>query len=47
MSAPNVGVPLILEGLSSHKEGGIRRVAVKCLDMTRNPDCEGILLGCY
>ena len=27
-----------------HKEGGIRRVAVKCLDMTKNSDCEGSLL---
>ena len=47
MSGPNPGVPLILAALSSHKEGGIRRVAVKCSDMTRNSDCEGSLLGCY
>ena len=25
--------------------GGMRGVAVKCLDITQNPDCEGSLLG--
>ena len=44
MSVPNIGLPLILVDLNVHKEGGIRRVAVKCLDMTKNPDCEGSLL---
>ena len=27
--------------LSVLKEGGIRGVAVKCLDITKNSDCEG------
>ena len=27
--------------LSTHKVGGIRGVAVKCLDITKNSDCEG------
>ena len=31
--------------LSSVKEGGIRGVAVKCIDITRNSDCEGSRLG--
>ncbi len=31
-------VPLI-EG----EEGGTRGVAVKCIDITKNPDCEGSL----
>ena len=44
MSRPNLGMPLILPVLNARKEGGIRRVAVKCLDMTRNSDCEGSLL---
>ena len=26
--------------------GGIRGVAVKCLDITKNSDCEGSLLTC-
>ena len=45
MSAPNVGMPLKLAGLNTHKDGGIRRVAVKCLDMTKNSDREGSLPG--
>ena len=32
-----------LEDLSTHEVGGIRGVAVKCLDITKNPDCEGSL----
>ena len=32
-----------LAGLSAREAGGIRGVAVKCLDITRNPDCEGSL----
>ena len=27
--------------LSEFDVGGIRGVAVKCLDITKNPDCEG------
>ena len=30
--------------LSEYDVGGIRGVAVKCLDITKNPDCEGSLL---
>ena len=33
--------------LSEYEEGGIRGVAVKCLDITKNPDCEGSLRGLY
>ena len=29
--------------LSEYEEGGIRGVAVKCLDITKNSDCEGSL----
>ena len=36
---------LKLEVLSVHKDGGIRGVAVKCLDITKNSDCEGSYLG--
>ena len=25
--------------------GGMRGVAVKCIDITQNPDCEGSILG--
>ena len=32
--------------LSAHEDGGIRSVAVKCLDITKNSDCEGSYLGC-
>jgi hypothetical protein len=32
-----------LEGLSARKAGGTRGVAVKCLDITKNSDCEGSL----
>ena len=30
-----------LGALSEFDAGGIRGVAVKCLDITKNPDCEG------
>ena len=33
-----------LPGLSVREAGGIRGVAVKCLDITKNPDFEGSLL---
>ena len=36
---------LKLETLSTVEAGGIRGVAVKCLDITKNPDCEGSLLS--
>ena len=41
-----VKLQLILETLSATEVGGIRGVAVKCLDITKNSDCEGSLLSC-
>ena len=41
-----VKLQLILDILSAVEAGGIRGVAVKCLDITKNSDCEGSLLGC-
>ena len=41
-----VEVPLILQGLSTDEVGGIDGVAVKCLDIVKNTDSEGSLLGC-
>ena len=46
MALLNEVLPLKLIALNVHKEGGIRGVAVKCLDITKNSDCEGSLLGC-
>ncbi len=37
---------LKLWSLSEVEVGGIRGVAVKCLDITKNSDCEGSLLDC-
>ena len=37
---------LILDVLSAVEADGISGVAVKCLDMTKNSDCEGSLLEC-
>ncbi len=34
-------VPLILSGLNMVAVGGMCGVAVKCLDITQNIDCEG------
>ncbi len=34
-------LPLILEGLSTDEVGGIEGVAVKCIDIFKNTDCEG------
>ncbi len=31
---------------SAEEVGGIRGVAVKCLDIPKNSDCEGSLLDC-
>ena len=31
--------------LSALEACGIRGVAVKCIDITKNPDCEGSTLG--
>ena len=36
-----VELQLILEVLSAHRDAGIHGVAVKCIDITQNPDCEG------
>ena len=33
--------------LSEYDGGGIRGVAVKCLDITKNSDCEGSQQGLY
>ncbi len=41
-----VKVQLILGVLSAAEVGAIRGVAVKCLDITKNSDCEGSLLDC-
>ena len=38
-------VGLILMGLSGVEVGGIDGVAVKCLDIVKNTDCEGSLLS--
>ncbi len=40
-------LPLILEFLSIVEVGGMCNVAVKCLDITQNTDCEGSLLSYY
>ncbi len=41
-----VEVRLILQDLSTDEVGGIDGVAVKCLDIVKNTDSEGSLLGC-
>ena len=38
-------MPLILEILSVVEVDGMCHVAVKCIDMTRNTDCEGSSLS--
>ncbi len=40
-----IEVPLKLEDLSVFDVGGMRGVAVKCIDITQNSDCEGSLLS--
>ena len=39
-----VKLPLKLGYLSTVEVSGMRGVAVKCIDITQNPDCEGSLL---
>ena len=39
-----IKLPLKLVVLSMDEVGGMRGVAVKCLDITQNTDSEGILL---
>ncbi len=41
-----VKVQLILASMSQVEVGGIRGVAVKCLDIPKKSDCEGSLLDC-
>ena len=40
-----VELPLILLFLNIVEVGGMCNVAVKCLDITQNTDCEGSLLS--
>ena len=42
-----VKLQLKLAVLSTVEVGGIRGVAVKCLDITKNSDCEGSSLDCH
>ncbi len=41
-----VKVQLIRGGWSAEEVGGIRGGAMKCLNITKNSDCEGSLLDC-
>ncbi len=43
----NPVLPLRLVDLSGREEGGMRGVAVKCIDIAQKPDCEGSLPGPY
>ncbi len=47
VAGSTVKVQLILAALSTVEVGGIRGVAVKCLDIAKNSDCEGSLLNCH
>ena len=38
-----IKLPLKLVSLSIFEVGGMRGVAVKCIDITQNSDCEGSL----
>ena len=42
-----VELALILSGLDAVEVGGMCSVAVKCLDIVQNTDCEGSLLYHY
>ena len=42
-----VELPLILIDLNVVEVGGMCHVAVKCIDMTQNTDCEGSSLNYY
>ncbi len=46
MAALNAVRRLELVPLIAGEEGGTRGVAVKCIDITKNSDCEGSLLDC-
>ncbi len=41
MGGLNPAEPLKLARLSGREVCGMRGVAVKCIDITQNPDCEG------
>ncbi len=41
MAGLNPAGPLTLARLSGREVCGMRGVAVKCIDITQNPDCEG------
>ncbi len=43
LAALNAVRRLELVPLIAGEEGGTRGVAVKCIDITKNPDCEGSL----
>ncbi len=43
IAALNAVRRLELVPLIAGEEGGTRGVAVKCIDITKNPDCEGSL----
>ena len=45
-SSSTAELPLILADLSTDEVGGIYDVAVKCIDIIKNTDSEGSLLGC-
>ncbi len=43
----NTSAPLIMAVLSGREVCGMRGVAVKCIDITQNPDCEGSIPAPY
>ncbi len=43
----NTAKTLRLERLSGREVCGMRGVAVKCIDITQNPDCEGSIPAPY
>ncbi len=43
----NPAEPLKLARLSGREVCGMRGVAVKCIDITQNPDCEGSIPAPY
>ena len=47
MSGLNPGLPLKLQDLRECEVCGMRCVAVKCIDMTQNSDCEGSIPTLY
>ncbi len=47
MGGANPAEPLKLARLSGREVCGMRGVAVKCIDITQNPDCEGSIPAPY